>query len=62
MRNVKFAAVRGEFKFGPNQYPVQNYYLGLVGRDAQGRIVNKTMGTIFTNRADAYVQDCKMKW
>jgi len=33
----------------------------VIGRDAQGRVTNKTMGTIFTNHADAYVGQCKMK-
>lgn len=57
----RFKSVRGEFKFNSNHYPVQNYYLRVVGKDAQGRITNKTMGTIFSNHADAYVAQCKMK-
>ena len=61
LRAARFQSVRGPFKLGPNQYPVQNYYLRVVARDSQGRLVNKTMGTIFKNRADAYVQDCPMK-
>src|SRR5919204_5339959 len=61
LRAADFKSVRGEFKFNANQFPVQNYYLQLVGKDAEGRIVHKTIGTILTNRGDAYVQDCKMK-
>jgi branched-chain amino acid transport system substrate-binding protein len=57
----RFKSVRGEFKFNTNHYPVQNYYLRAIGKDASGRITNKTMGTIFTNHADAYVASCKMK-
>jgi branched-chain amino acid transport system substrate-binding protein len=56
-----FKSVRGEFKFNSNHYPVQNYYLRVIGRDAQGRVTNKTMGTIFANHPDAYVAQCKMK-
>ena len=41
--------------------PIQNYYLRVVGKDAQGRIVNKTIGTVFKDHGDAYVQDCTMK-
>src|SRR5919109_4026282 len=63
--NRKFAAefksVRGDFKFGPNQFPVQNYYLQLVGKGPDGRLMHKTLGTVLQNRADAYVQDCKMR-
>jgi branched-chain amino acid transport system substrate-binding protein len=61
LRAAEFKSVRGDFKFGPNQFPVQNYYLQLVGRANDGRIVHKTIGTVLQNRADAYVQDCKMK-
>jgi branched-chain amino acid transport system substrate-binding protein len=61
LRAADFKSVRGEFKFGPNQFPVQSYYLQLVGKSADGRLVHKTMGTVLSNRGDAYVQDCKMK-
>lgn len=57
----RFKSVRGDFKFNTNHYPVQNYYLRVIGKDMQGRVTNKTMGTIFTNHADAYVSQCKMK-
>ena len=61
LKAAKFQSVRGSFKFNRNQYPIQNYYLRVVGKDAQGRLVNKTIGTIFKDRGDAYVQDCPMK-
>jgi branched-chain amino acid transport system substrate-binding protein len=53
--------VRGDFKFGRNQFPVQNYYLQVVGKGPDGRIAHKTLGTVLTNRGDAYVDQCKMK-
>src|SRR5712664_2622510 len=55
-----FKSVRGDFKFNSNQFPVQNYYLQLVGKGSDGRLVHKTIGTLLTSRGDAYVQDCKM--
>jgi len=58
---AKFQSTRGAFKFNRNHYPIQNYYLRVIGKDAQGRLVNKTMSTIFKDRGDAYVQDCPMK-
>jgi len=61
IRAADFKSVRGDFKFGRNQFPVQNYYLQLVGKGPDGRIVHKTMGTVLTNRGDAYVQNCKMQ-
>jgi branched-chain amino acid transport system substrate-binding protein len=61
LKSAKFQSVRGPFRFNRNQYPIQNYYLRVVGKDSQGRLVNKTMGTIFKDRGDAYVQECPMK-
>ena len=61
LRAADFRSVRGDFKFGHNHFPVQDYYLQLVGKGGDGRIVHKTMGKIFDDRADAYGQDCKMK-
>ena len=46
LRAADFKSVRGDFKFGPNQFPVQNYYLQLVGKGNNGRIVHKTIGTV----------------
>ena len=56
-----FKSVRGDFKFGRNQFPVQNYYLQVVGKAADGRITHKTLGTVLKDRGDAYVDQCKMK-
>ena len=61
LRAADFKSVRGDFRFGANQFPVQNYYLQLVGKGADGRLGHKTIGTVLTNRGDAYGQDCKMK-
>jgi branched-chain amino acid transport system substrate-binding protein len=61
LRAAKFESVRGAFKFNRNQYPIQNYYLRVVGKDSQGRLVNKTIGTVFRDHGDAYVQECPMK-
>ena len=57
---AKFESVRGAFKFNSNGYPIQDYYLRVITKDAQGRITNRTLGTVFKNHADAYVGECKM--
>ena len=61
LKAAKFESVRGAFKFNRNQMPIQNYYLRVVSKDSQGRLINKTMGTVLKDHGDAYVQDCKMK-
>jgi branched-chain amino acid transport system substrate-binding protein len=60
LKSAKFASVRGPFKFNNNQYPVQDYYLRVITKDATGRVTNKTLGKIFSNHADAYAASCKM--
>jgi len=57
---ARFDSVRGAFKFNSNQYPIQDYYLRVITKDAQGRITNRTLGAVFKNHADAYVGECKM--
>jgi branched-chain amino acid transport system substrate-binding protein len=62
IKAARFESTRGEFNFNTNQFPIQNYYLRLIEKDAQGRLVNKVNGPpVFVNRGDAYVQDCPMK-
>ena len=63
VKAAKFESVRGEFKFNTNQYPIQNYYLREVQKDAQGRLVNNVVSNtpVMVKRGDAYVQDCPMK-
>src|SRR6185436_8213718 len=52
---AEFNSVRGRFRFNRNQYPVQDYYLRVIEKDARGRVTNRTVGTIFKDHADAYV-------
>jgi branched-chain amino acid transport system substrate-binding protein len=61
LKAARFDSVRGAFRFNRNQMPIQNYYLRVVAKDAKGRLVNKTIGTVFKDHGDAYVQDCQMK-
>lgn len=60
LKAAKFDSVRGAFKFNTNQFPIQDYYLRVITKDAQGRITNRTLGTVFKNHADAYAAQCKM--
>lgn len=62
LKAANFESVRGKFKFNTNQMPIQDYYLRVVRKDDQGRLVNQSMGEpILTDHGDAYVQNCSMK-
>jgi branched-chain amino acid transport system substrate-binding protein len=61
IKNARFDSVRGAFKFNTNQFPIQDYHLRTIVKDSQGRLTNKTVGTVFKNHADAYVGQCAMR-
>ena len=57
---AKFESVRGSFKFNSNQFPIQDYYLRVITKNPQGRVTNRTIGTVFKAHGDAYASQCKM--
>ena len=61
LKKASFKSVRGDFRFGPNQFPIQDYYLRTIGKDAQGRITNRTLNKVFTEHQDTYAGQCPMK-
>lgn len=61
IKAANYASVRGSFKYGSNQFPIQDYYIRLVGKDAQGVITNKVIGKVLDSYQDAYVGNCKLK-
>ncbi|MBI5164505.1 MAG: ABC transporter substrate-binding protein [Magnetospirillum sp.] len=60
LKAAEFKSVRGAFKFGANQFPIQNYYLREVIKDDKGRYLNKLKSVVFTEHKDAYSVECGM--
>jgi len=60
LETAKFPSLRGEFKFGPNHYPVQDFYLTTVVKRDDGRYATSIVEKVFEDYADSYVNDCKM--
>ena len=54
-----FKSVRGNFKFGPNHIPIQNFYLQEAVKEGD-EFRMKTMATIVENDQDKHFQKCKM--
>jgi branched-chain amino acid transport system substrate-binding protein len=54
-----FKSVRGNFKFGPNHMPIQNFYLQEAVKDGDEYRL-KTVATIVENDQDKHWQKCKM--
>ncbi len=60
LETVKFESLRGNFRFNTNHYPIQDYYLTEIVKDAKGRPVMAMREKIDSDHQDAYVKDCKM--
>jgi branched-chain amino acid transport system substrate-binding protein len=61
LEKADFKSVRGDFKFGNNHMPIQNFYLQDVVKDAKGEFVLKTVATIVKNSQDSFHTKCPMK-
>ena len=55
----EFKSVRGPFKFGANNMPVQNYYAFETVR-AGGKVATRQIGTPLAAHADSYAALCKL--
>jgi branched-chain amino acid transport system substrate-binding protein len=60
MEKADFKSVRGNFKFGNNHVPIQNFYLQDVVKDGDAYVL-KTVSTIVENYQDRFHDRCPMK-
>ena len=54
MRKANYASVRGPYKYGNNHFPIQNFYLQDVVKDADGNLTLKTVATIVKDSQDQF--------
>ena len=57
---AQFKSLRGEFKLGPNHYPIQDFYLVKAAKRPDGKYQTEIVKKIFAGYADNYAKDCKM--
>jgi branched-chain amino acid transport system substrate-binding protein len=60
MEKADFKSVRGNFKFGNNHIPIQNYYLADAVKQGDEYVL-KTVATIVENDQDRFHDKCPMK-
>jgi branched-chain amino acid transport system substrate-binding protein len=60
MLKANFDAVRGAFKFGSNQHPIQDWWAAKVDKDAQGKPAIVSTSKVLTNHGDVYAKECKL--
>ncbi len=61
IKAAKFDSVRGNFKFGNNNHPIQDWWGRVVVKEADGTIRHKTERLVLKNHQDAYASLCPMK-
>jgi branched-chain amino acid transport system substrate-binding protein len=61
LKKANFKSLRGDFKFGHNHYPIQNFYLVKVAKRQDGKFQTEIAQKVFTDYEDVYAKDCPMK-
>jgi branched-chain amino acid transport system substrate-binding protein len=61
IRAADFDSVRGDFEFGANQHPVQDWYmLEVVEGEEDGDLTNTVLETVLEDHVDAYAEECDL--
>lgn len=62
LNKADFDSVRGDFEFGPNQFPLQAWYVVKVTRDADGELTYEPTGIKVSDQdhPNRYMEMCKM--
>ncbi|MBB3065816.1 ABC transporter substrate-binding protein [Limibacillus halophilus] len=59
IKAANFDSVRGEFRFGNNNHPIQDIYVRRVIKEGDV-LTNEIIGKAFHDHQDAYAADCKL--
>jgi len=60
LKAANFDSVRGDFAFNSNNHPIQDFHGRVVGKDADGNLVNTTVGLVSAGHEDAYAELCAL--
>ena len=60
LKKADFKSVRGDFKYGNNHFPIQNFYLQDVVKQGDDYVL-KTVATIVKDNQDKFHDKCPMK-
>ncbi|HUH87476.1 MAG TPA: ABC transporter substrate-binding protein [Pusillimonas sp.] len=61
IKNAKFESLRGDFRFGKNNYPVQSYHVFQIVKGDGGKAEFKTLAKdVLKDQADSFAHECAM--
>jgi branched-chain amino acid transport system substrate-binding protein len=58
IKKADFKSPRGEFKFGTNGFPIQDFYLVKAAKRSDGKYQTEIVEKVFDDYTDAYAKDC----
>jgi branched-chain amino acid transport system substrate-binding protein len=61
LRAADFRSVRGDFRFGVNHYPVQDFWLLKVARRPDGKFQTETDRKVLAANVDPWAAECRMR-
>jgi branched-chain amino acid transport system substrate-binding protein len=61
LKKADFKSPRGAFRFGNNNYPVQDFYLVKAAKRPDGKFQTEIVQKVFENYVDVYAKECEMK-
>ena len=60
LKKANYPSVRGEYKYGNNHFPVQNFVLREVVKGEDGAWTHKTKQVVLKDFVDPHAKDCSM--
>ena len=60
MESASYPSVRGDYTYGKNHHPIQNFYLREVVVDGDGNWTTKVVSTVFEAHQDPYASECSL--
>jgi branched-chain amino acid transport system substrate-binding protein len=61
IKAAEFESVRGRFRFGANQFPVQDFWLCQIAKRPDGKFQTEAVKRVLENDADPYAAECRMR-
>lgn len=58
IKKAGFKSLRGDFKFGANGFPIQDFYLVKVAKRSDGKFQTEIVEKVFDDYTDAYAKEC----
>jgi len=58
LKKAEFKSLRGDFKFGHNNFPIQDFYLVKAAKRPDGKFQTEIVEKVFDDYTDTYAKEC----